>query len=39
MMIQNNSKLVMIGDSISDFERARPLGKDCLVELEKAIFL
>lgn len=27
MMIQNNSKLVMIGDSISDFERARPLGE------------
>jgi len=27
MLIQNNSKLVIIGDSISDFERARPAGE------------
>jgi len=27
MLIQNNSKLVIIGDSISDFERARPVGE------------
>lgn len=27
MLIKNNSKLVMIGDSISDFERARPVGE------------
>lgn len=27
MIIQNNSKLVFIGDSISDFERARPIGE------------
>lgn len=27
MQIKNNSKLVMIGDSISDFERARPVGE------------
>ncbi|HEY8805367.1 MAG TPA: SGNH/GDSL hydrolase family protein [Clostridium sp.] len=27
MLIQNNSKLVIIGDSISDFERSRPVGE------------
>lgn len=27
MLIENNSKLVVIGDSISDFERARPVGE------------
>lgn len=27
MLIQNNSKLVIIGDSISDFERVRPVGE------------
>ena len=27
MLIQNNSKLVIIGDSISDFDRARPIGE------------
>ncbi len=27
MLIENNSKLVMIGDSVTDFERARPLGE------------
>lgn len=27
MLIQNNSKLVIMGDSISDVERARPIGE------------
>lgn len=27
MLIENNSKLVMIGDSVTDFERARPRGE------------
>lgn len=27
MLIANNSKLIMIGDSVTDFERARPLGE------------
>lgn len=27
MLIEKNSKLVMIGDSITDFERARPIGE------------
>ena len=27
MKIQDNSKLIFIGDSISDFERARPCGE------------
>lgn len=27
MLIEKNSKLVMIGDSITDFERARPVGE------------
>lgn len=27
MLIENNSKMVIIGDSISDFERARPVGE------------
>lgn len=27
MLIENNSKLVMIGDSITDFDRARPYGE------------
>ena len=27
MLIENHSKLVMIGDSITDYERARPYGE------------
>lgn len=27
MLIENNSKLVIIGDSVTDFERARPVGE------------
>ena len=27
MLIEKNSKLVMIGDSVTDFERARPVGE------------
>lgn len=27
MLIEKNSKLIMIGDSVTDFERARPLGE------------
>ncbi len=36
MLINNNSKLVMIGDSISDFERARPVGEGLAGALGKS---
>lgn len=36
MLIKNDSKLVMIGDSISDFERARPRGEGLAGALGKS---
>lgn len=36
MLIENNSKLVMIGDSISDFERARPVGEGLFESIGKS---
>ncbi|MDF2632561.1 MAG: family lipase [Caproiciproducens sp.] len=36
MLIENNSKLVVIGDSISDFERARPVGEGLFESIGKS---
>lgn len=36
MLIQNNSKIVIIGDSISDFERARPVGEGLFEAIGKS---
>jgi len=36
MLIENNSNLVVISDSISDFERARPVGEGLFKSIGKS---